>query len=65
MRYLIHFFDSHEHLRRSEALVCNSDDVAIAAASARSHPYVIELWQGDRRVWRADSSMRDWLQLAS
>ncbi len=52
MRYMLHFFDVHEHLRRSEAVVCEDDQIAIALAVQRPHPHVVELWCGDRRVLR-------------
>jgi hypothetical protein len=54
MRYLVHFFDANEHLRRSEALVCTDESEAVAEAAARPHPHVIEVWLGERRIWRDD-----------
>ena len=52
MKYIVHFFDAHEHLRRSIGLVCQTDDEAIGQAALFSHPDVLEVWQGDRCVWR-------------
>lgn len=55
MRYLVHFFDANEHLRRSEAIDCADDEQAITAAARRTHPDVMEVWTGDRRVWRFEA----------
>jgi hypothetical protein len=54
VRYLVHYFDALEHLRRSEAIECAADHDAVAAAASRPHPHVVEVWHGDRRVWRDD-----------
>ena len=54
MRCLIHFFDANEHLRRSELIECRSDGEAITAARRRVHSHVLEVWSGDRQVWRYD-----------
>ena len=56
MRYLVHYFDAHEHLRRSEAIECADDKGALAAAATRPHPHVLEVWSGDRRVWRFEAA---------
>jgi hypothetical protein len=55
MRYLVHFFDANEHLRRSEAIDCPDDEQAITAGARLSHPHVVEVWSGDRRVWRFET----------
>jgi hypothetical protein len=50
--YIVHFFDEHEHVRRSVRLDCSTDDHAISEAAQIRHRHVLELWQADRRVWR-------------
>ena len=52
MNYIVHFFDAHEHLRRSVRLESRTDDEAIGQAALLAHPNVLEVWQGDRCVWR-------------
>ncbi|HTK34280.1 MAG TPA: hypothetical protein VL358_03190 [Caulobacteraceae bacterium] len=61
--YLIHFFDRHEHLRRSRQVNCDSDDEAIERSALLAHSEVLEVWQGDRRVWRFEpSAVRHWAE---
>jgi hypothetical protein len=55
--YQINFFDEHEHLRRAARLRCDDDYRAIAHAAAIDHPYAIELWEGDRLVWRFEAKL--------
>lgn len=55
--YILHYFDAFEHVRRSERLDCDDDHVAIAQAASRDHPYVMEIWSGERRVWRFESAL--------
>jgi hypothetical protein len=55
--YLVNFFDEHEHLRRAELLTCPDDHVAITKASILDHQHAIELWHGDRFVWRFEARL--------
>lgn len=57
MDYQINFFDEHEHLRRAERLNCNDDHHAIVQVAAIDHPHAIELWEGDRFVWRFEARL--------
>lgn len=52
MSYLLHFFDQHEHLRRSIRLDAETDEQAIAHAEREGHAHVMEIWTGDRCVRR-------------
>jgi hypothetical protein len=63
MYYVVHFFDEHEHLRRSERLDCRTDSDAIAEVARLEHPHVLELWRGERCVRRFEPASR--LALAS
>ena len=57
VHYLVNFFDEHEHLRRAERIVCDDDHRAISLAAEFNHPHAIELWQGDRFVWRFEARL--------
>lgn len=50
--YLLHFFDQHEHVRRSIRLDARTDEEAVVRAAAMDHPHVMEVWNGDRCVRR-------------
>jgi hypothetical protein len=55
--YTVHFFDEFEHVRRSIRLYGQTDEQVIDEAAALRHRHVLEIWQGDRRVWRFEPAL--------
>jgi hypothetical protein len=52
----VRLFDRNQHLRRTVELLCPDDDSAIGQVALSRHRKVLEIWQGERRVWRFEAT---------
>lgn len=50
--YIVHFIDAYEHIRGGVRLSSGADHDAINEAATLNYPYAMEVWTGDRLVWR-------------
>jgi hypothetical protein len=50
--YTVHFIDRMGQLAHSKSMECQDDDAAIERTAAVTHRHALELWQGERLVWR-------------
>ncbi len=56
VQYDIRFMDKDGRLGHVRTIECDDDDHALEHTAMVKHPYALELWQGDRCVWRFDAS---------
>ena len=50
--YRLYYLDEACCVRRAQDFECETDDHAIDHAAAVDYPHRLELWSGDRFVWR-------------
>jgi hypothetical protein len=50
--YRVYFMDRHGHVRSATDIRCDTDDEAIDCAASFRHDHELQVWQGDRLVWR-------------
>jgi hypothetical protein len=53
--YRIQFFDARDRPTHSHEMDCSSDDDAIERTARLRHRHGLELWDGDRLVWRFET----------
>jgi hypothetical protein len=56
--YTVTFYNRFGPVRRNLRVECASDDDAIQFAATTGSDLKVELWQGDRRVWRFEPLVR-------
>ena len=56
MLYEIRFFKEDGALALLRTMQCEDDDAALERLAQIRHPHALELWQGDRRVWRFEDA---------
>lgn len=54
--YRVSFLDAAGHVRSALDIRCQNDDEAIDRAASLRHWHEFEIWQGDRLVWRFETS---------
>ena len=54
--YRVQFFNGRGGMARSERLECDGDDRALERLARLAHPHAMELWAGDRLVWRFEAT---------
>ena len=52
MAYEIRFFNERGVIEQVRAFQCDDDDEGLERLAKVRHPHALELWQGDRLVWR-------------
>ncbi len=50
--YRLLLLDQAGRVRRTRSLECQGDDDALEQAAWIRHPHAVELWEGERQVWR-------------
>jgi hypothetical protein len=54
--YRILLFDRDGKVRETRSLQCDGDDEALEKAAWTRHRHALELWEGERQVWRFEST---------
>ncbi len=53
--YEVVFYDRKGRLERTVRMTCPSDDEALEAMARVKHANALELWEGNRLLWRFDA----------
>ena len=62
--YQIQFFDARGRSARAKAIECDSDDHALERLARLPHSHALELWSGERLVWRFEAMRQERVALA-
>ena len=53
--YRVRFFDADGHAAHAHQMDCQNDDDAIERAARLRHRHGLEVWEGERLVWRFET----------